>query len=445
MPTELKRVFTARDVAILTIGSVIGSGIFLVPSGVLRQAGGSVGVALTIWIAGGILSFLGGLTYGELGAAIPGAGGLYLYIRDAYGKATAFAFGWTLFVVIGAGTVATLSVASAGYLAEFFPLSKGAQKLIAVGIALGVSLINIPGTERSAMVLKVATALKVGAIGLLVIALPALGNGLSQIDHWWPTQFTAASLSAAGLGLVAVLWAYEGWQYLTFMGGEIRDPQRNLPRGLAWGIVGLIAIYVSAALAYVAGLGPDAATNANRVAAEAASQLLGPTAAKLLAVAIIVSMMSAAQANAMMTARVYYAMAQDRVFFASMSRLHPRYGTPAFALVTSGIWSAVLALSGTFETLLQYVIFVGWIFYSLGGLAVIVLRIRQPDRPRPFKVPWYPVTPLLFVLSGLAIVVNTVVADPVKGLIGIGATLAAVPVYFLWQRLLKSAAPAPPS
>jgi len=439
--SELKRVFNARDVAILTIGSVIGSGIFLVPSGVLRSAGGSVGLAIAIWVVGGILSFLGGLTYGELGAMNPGAGGLYLYIRDGFGKAAAFAFGWTLFVVIGAGTVATLSVASAGYLAELVPMGETTRKAIAVAIALGVSFLNVPGTTRSAFVIKIATVLKVAAIAVLVVALPALGEGLSKIDRWWPDQISAASLSAAGLGLVAVLWAYEGWQYLTFMTGETINPQRNLPRGLAWGILGLIAIYVSAALAYVAGLGPEGAMNAERVAAQAATQLLGPTAAKLLAVAIIVSMMSAAQANAMMTARVYYAMAKDGVFFAAMERLHPRFGTPAFALITSGIWSAVLALSGTFETLLQYVIFVGWIFYSLAGLAVIVLRHRDPDRPRPYKVPGYPVTPLLFVLSGLAIVVNTVVADPRKGVIGIGATLLAVPVYLVWQRLRPAPAP----
>jgi basic amino acid/polyamine antiporter, APA family len=432
---ELKRVYTAGTIAILTIGSVIGSGIFLVPSSVLRDSGGSVGLATMIWVVGGLLSFLGALTYAELGAMNPAAGGVYLYIRDGFGRPVAFTYGWTLFLVIGAGTVATLAVAATTYLGEWVPMSPLTQKLVAVALAFSVSAINVFGTDRSTGILKVGTILKVAAIALLVMVLPVLGNGFSQIDRAWPAAVTPALVGSSGLALVAVLWAYEGWQYLTFMAGETIDPQRNFPRGLALGTLGLILIYVAAATAYVAGIGPTAVVESSRVAADAARSVLGASWGKIITIPVIISMLTAAQANAMMAARVYYAMARDGVFFEPMGRLHPRYETPAIAIVAGAVVSAVLAATGTFEVLLQYVIFVGWIFYGLGALAVIALRRSQPDAPRPFKVPGYPWTPLLFALSGLAIVVNTVIQDPMKGAIGLGAVVLGIPTYFLWQRL----------
>ncbi len=433
--TELKRIFTWRTIAVLTIGSVIGSGIFVVPSVVLRDSGGSVGLATMVWIVGGILSYLGALTYAELAAMNPGSGGLYLYIRDAFGSAVAFAYGWTLFVVIGSGTVAALAVASSTYLAVWVPMSPTTQRMVGVLFALLVSIINVLGTEQSTTVLKVGTAIKLGAIALLVIALPALGSGFSTVDRVWPALSTPGLAATTGLALVSVLWAYEGWQYLTFMTGETIEPQKNFPRGLALGVFGLIVIYVLAALAYVAALGPAAVMGSNRVAADAAGAVLGGSWAKIIAIPIIISMLTAAQANSMMSARVYYAMAKDGVFFRRMANVHPRFGTPAFALVAAGIWSAILAASGTFDVLLQYVVFVGWLFYSLGGLAVLALRRSRPEAARPFRVPGYPVTPILFVVSGLAIVVNTVVQSPQKGLIGLGATAAALPIYLIWRRL----------
>lgn len=433
--TELKRIFTWRTIAILTIGSVIGSGIFVVPSAVLRDSGGSVGLATMVWIVGGILSYLGALTYAELAAMNPGSGGLYLYIRDAFGSAVAFAYGWTLFVVIGSGTVAALAVASSTYLAVWVPMSPTTQRMVGVFFALVVSIINVFGTKQSTSVLKVGTAIKLGAIALLVVALPALGSGFSTVDRVWPVLSTPGLAATTGLALVSVLWAYEGWQYLTFMTGETIEPQKNFPRGLALGVFGLIVIYVLAALAYVAALGPAAVMSSTRVAADAAGAVLGGSWAKIISIPIIISMLTAAQANSMMSARVYYAMAKDGVFFRRMANVHPRFGTPAFALLAAGIWSAILAASGTFDVLLQYVVFVGWLFYSLGGLAVLALRRSRPEAARPFRVPGYPVTPILFVVSGLAIVVNTVVQSPQKGLIGLGATVAALPIYFLWRRL----------
>lgn len=433
--TELKRVFTARTIAILTVGGVIGSGVFIVPSAVLRDSGGSVGVATIVWILGGLLSFLGAISYAELSAMNPKSGGLYLYLRDAFGHAVAFTYGWTLFVVIGAGTVATLAVASATYLAEWVPMTATVQKGVAVLLALVVTGINVPGTTRSAAIFSFGTWIKVGTIVLLILLLPLLGSGFAETQSLWPASVTPSFLASAGLAVVSVLWAYEGWQYVTFVTGETIEPQRNFPRGLAMGTLALVVIYVLAALAYVAGLGPAGVMNSTRVAADAVRVTVGPTWSRLITIPIIISMLTAAQANSMMAARVYYAMANDGVFFRPMGRVHPKWGTPAFAIIAAGMWAAVLAASGTFEVLLQYVVFVGWVFYSLAGLAVIVLRHKQPDTPRPYRVPGYPLTPVLFVLSGLAIVINTVVQDPRKGVIGLGATLLALPIYAIWQKL----------
>jgi len=271
-----------------------------------------------------------------------------------------------------------------------------------------------------------------------VIGLPIGGNGFAEVDAWFPTSIPGGLITSSGAALIAVLWAYEGWQYLTFLAGETKEPQRNFPRGIALGTLGLVAIYIAAALAYVAGIGPAAVASSDRVAADAVGAVFGAGWAKLIAVAIIISMLSAAQANSLMAARVYYAMARDGLFFAPMGRVHPRYGTPAVALIAGGVWAAVLAASGTFETLLRYVVFVGWLFYGLAALAVVVLRRTRPDAPRPYRVPGYPVTPILFALAGLAIVVNTILTDPRQAAIGLGATLLAIPVYFGWRALHPS-------
>ncbi|MFN0181999.1 MAG: APC family permease [Gemmatimonadales bacterium] len=434
MSGELKRVLTARAIAILTVGTVIGSGIFLVPSAVLRYSGGSVTLATGVWVVGGLLSLLGAITYAELGAMNPGAGGLYLYIRDAFGRAPAFAYGWTLFLVIGSGTVATLAVASTTYLSGWIPMSPLTQKVTAVGLAAFVSAINVFGTARSTTILNIGTVFKLGAILLLVIALPLFGTG-SGTAAAAVAAAPVATIGTAGLALVSVLWAYEGWQYLTFMAGEVVEPQKNFPKGLALGTFALIVIYVAAASAYVAGIGTVAVMGSSRVAADAAATVLGRSWGKLITIPIIVSMLTAAQANAMMSARVYFAMARDGVFFEPMGRLHDKYQTPAVAVLSTAVMAGILAATGTFEVLLQYVVFVGWIFYALGGLAVIALRRRLPNAPRPYRVPGYPWAPILFVLSGLAIVVNTVVQEPTKGVIGLGAVALAIPAYYLWQRL----------
>ena len=432
----LARILGLRDLILIVIGTVIGSGIFLVPGGVLRQSGGLVGPALLVWVVGGVLSLLGALTYGELGAMDPRAGGLYVYLRTAFGPLPGFLYGWTSFLVIGSGSAATLAVASTSYLQQFIPLSPLGAKVAAILLLAIVAALNVFSTRRSSDVQNWSTGIKVAALLVMSVVLLAKGRGWSSgTGSLWPEHFTPSLLSGMGLGMIGVLWAYEGWQYATFSAGETSNPQRTFPRAIVLGTAALIGIYVLANVGYLAALGADGVARSNRVSAEAVEAMIGPGAAKLIAAAILISIFSATNGLTITSPRVYYAMAQDGVFFKKLAQVHPRYGTPAFAVVASTAWAMVLAASGTFEQLLTYVVFVGWIFYALGAACVFVLRRRQPETPRPFRVPGYPVTPLVFILAAAALVGNTIATQPMRAAIGLSVVLLGVPVYFGWRRL----------
>lgn len=431
---ELKRIIGRADVALLVIGSVIGSGIFLVPGGVLTQSSGSVGLAMLAWLFGGVLSFLGALTYAELGAMQPHAGGLYLYVRDAFGRLPAFLYGWVIFFCICAGTVATLAVASSTYLEQFIQLGPVGRKLVSVLIVAAIAFINVRGTRISVTALNWGTGIKVAALAFLILVLPFFGPGLGQVDPWFPPDLSVGILSGVGLAMISVLWAYEGWQYATFVAGEVKDPQRNLPSGLAIGTLALIVIYVAANLAYLAALGPEGVGRSERVAAEAMQASFGPTAARLIAIPIIISMVSAAHSVILTMPRTFFAMARDGLFFRKLGEVHPRWGTPAFAIIAGSVVAALLSLIGGFEQLLSYVIFVGWMFYGLAGASIFVFRRTRADAPRPFRVPGYPLTPLLFVLSAAAIVINAIFTQPIRQtLLGLGVVATGLPAYLIWR------------
>ncbi len=432
MTETLKRTLGSRDLTLLVVGNVIGSGIFLVPASVLLQSGESVPIAISVWLVGGLLSLMGALSYAELGSMDPGAGGLYAYIRDAFGPFPAFLYGWTLFFVIGAGTVATLAVAAADYMTQFTPMSSTQKSIIAVTLIVVMAVINVRGTKGSASVQNLATAIKVIAILAMSAVLFVLGDG-STLPAVVRTV-APASMSGIGLSIISVLWAYEGWQYVTFVAGEAKDPQRTIPRALIVGTLILIAVYLVANFAYVAALGTARMAVSDRVAGEAVAQVLGPTAGKAIALAIIISMYSAAHATVITAPRVYFSMARDGLFFQKLAEIHPRYGTPAIAVIASCAWAAVLAMTGTFQQLLTYVVFIGWIFYALGAAAVIALRIKRPDAVRPFRVPGYPVTPALFVVAAAVIVGNTVISQPRQAAIGIGVVLLGAPAYMMWRK-----------
>jgi len=430
---SLRRTLGFGDLVMLTLGTVIGSGIFLVPGVVLKQSNGRLGLALLVWIVGGVLSFLGALTYAELGASRPDAGGLYTYIRDAFGPLPAFLYGWTSFLVIASGSIATLAVAFASYLSQIVPLGPQVSKLIALVMILLIAAVNIRGTRASASLENVATGAKVGALIVMAGALIAVGRGWRDVGPIWPDTWNGSIFVAAGTAMIGVLWAYEGWQYVTFSAGETRDPQRVFPRAIALATFALVVLYVLANIGYIAALGPATAAKSDHVAGDAMGAIFGSTSGKLLSVLVLVSIFSATNGLMLTAPRLYFAMARDGVFFERLARISPTRGTPVAAIVSLAAWSAVLALSGTFEQLLTYVVFAGWIFYGLGALAVFPLRSRTPESDRPFRTPGYPLTPLLFAASAAMLVLNTMRERPTQALAGLGVVLLGTPVFYLWR------------
>ncbi|MDQ3256992.1 MAG: amino acid permease [Acidobacteriota bacterium] len=432
--TSLPRTLGLRDLILLTIGSVIGSGIFLVPGAVLRQVDGFILPAMLVWLAGGVLSLLGALTYGELGAMKPAAGGLYVYIRDCFGRFPAFLFGWTLFFVISSGAVATLAVAFSAYLGEIVPLTPGLAKLIAVLMIAVVTTVNVLGTRASANMQNWTTAAKVLGILAMSGALLWLGRGFQGSGPaLWPTQYDGSLASGFGLAMIGVLWAYEGWQFVTYNAGEVNNAERNLPLGLVAGTAALVGIYMIANLGYLAALGGAGVANSDRLAATAVSTVVSPAAAKLIAIMILISIFSAANGTMLTSPRVYYAMARDRLFFQRLAEVHPRFRTPAFAVIAGAVWSAILAVTGTFEQLLTYVVFIGWIFYALAAASIFVYRRRMPEAERPYRVPGYPLTPLLFIVAAAALAFNTIATQPARAGIGLGIVLLGAPAYLIWR------------
>ena len=430
---ELARVLTLRDLVLIVVGTTIGSGIFTVPGAVLRQSGGDLGVALVVWVVGSVLALLGALTFGELGGMLPDAGGSYTYVREAFGPLPAFLLGWTLFLAINTGSAATLSVAFANYLGELVPLTPLAHNLAGVAMIAAVAAVNIRGVRYAASVQNWSTALKVGAILALAVAGLVLGTGFHHSGtRVFATPVSPASLSAAGVALLGVLWAYEGWQDVTNSAGEAADPQRTFARGIGLGTAALVAIYLTANAGYVGAVGAPGVAASDRVAADAVHALFGPAAAKLVTLVILVSIFSAANGLALTGPRMYFAMARDGLFFRSLSQVHPRFGTPALAVAAGTVWATLLALSGTFEQLFTYVVFASWMFAALAAASIFVLRRRRPDAPRPFRVPGYPVTPALFIAAAVAIVVNTIWARPVQAVIGLGIVATGIPAYLVW-------------
>jgi APA family basic amino acid/polyamine antiporter len=431
-PNELRRSLGFTDLMLITIGTVIGSGIYLVPSVVLRQTAGHTGLAFAVWAVAGVLSLLGALTYAELGAMKPEAGGLYAYLRDAFGPLPAFLYGWASFLVIASGSIAALAVAFANYLSPLLPFQVPGP-VISVAVIVVVALINVRGTRGSATVQNWTTGAKFGVLFLLSLVLTLRGNGGAGLPAA-PIEAPNASLAAGfGAAMIGVLWAYEGWQYVTFSAGEAKDPQRTFPRAISIATFLLIVLYLMANLGYVRALGPAGVANSQRVAADAIGTILGPVAGAVVSALILVSIFSALNGLVLTTPRMYYAMARDGLFFQKLTSVHPRFGTPVFAIVALTAWGALLAASGTFSQLLTYAVFTGWIFYAGGALAVMALRRSEANAVRPFRVPGYPLTPILFVVAAIALVINTIVTQPGISSIGLGFVALGAPVFYWWR------------
>lgn len=432
-PPDLPRKLTLVDAALLLVGTVIGSGIFVVPS-LIAQRVPEPGVVIAIWLFSGALVLCGALTLAELGTMLPQSGGLYVYMREAYGPFWAFLYGWTIMLVAIPGSVAALTSAFLLYLKYFVPLTLEVEKALGIAVLLGLAFVNARGVKQGAAVQNLFTLLKVaGLVMLVALALITQQGTASHFLPVLPERFGSGMLTAVGVAMISTLFAYDGWHFVGFVGGEIRDPQRTVPRSILLGVFIVIAVYIAANLAYMFVLGQDRIAASERVAADAMSAMIGPTGATLIALAILCSTFGAISANVLAAPRVLFAMARDGVLFTRLAAIHPTSETPANAIWSLAVWSGVLTLTGGYEHLITMSQFANWIFFTMVVLSVVVLRRKHPEWHRPYRVVGYPYTVVVFVVVSGAFVVNTLMASARSSLMGLVLLLLGIPVY-LWSR-----------
>ena len=444
----LVRSLGAVDGALITIGASVGSGIFLTTGDIARLCP-QPSLILGLWAAGGLFALAGALAYAELGAMFPRAGGQYQFLKEAYGPLWGFLFGWTSFLVIMTGGVAAIAVGFGEYLGAFVPsLGSGVEllslklpgvrwtvtgpQLTAAVSVLALTGVNWLGVREGALVQNIATGLKFGALVVLVgigLAAPA------PVAPAWGAPLPPGSFVAAlGLGLVAVLWTYDGWYVLTFSAGEMRRPERTLPRGLVLGVAAVAMLYLAINWVYLRTLDVPTLARTSRVGEGAAAALLGPGAARAVTLVILLSMFGCLAANVLCCARIYLPMAEDGLFFRRLARIHPRHRTPSSSLLAQGVLAAAIALSGTYAELYTTVVFAGVLFHAATAAAVFVLRRTCPEAERPFRAWGYPWTTGAFVVVCLVVASVTLVQAPVRSVLGLGLIAAGLPAYAFWSR-----------
>lgn len=445
----LDRAIGPTAATLLVIGGIIGSGIFLT-TGLMAASLPSPALILIAWALGGLFALAGALSYAELAAMFPRAGGVYVYLREAFGPLPAFLYGWAMLLVALSGGVAAVAVGFADYLSYFFPsLSPAhvlatvpigsvtwtltAAKIVAVLSIVALGGINYLGVRSGAGTNAVLTVAKIA--GLLLIPIFAIAAPRVS-PEWTPIvpPDVPEPLVAFGVAMIAVLWANDGFYFLTYSAGEVRDPTRNLPRALTFGLLTVIAIYLTVNLAYLVALPMSELAKTSRVAERAATALVGTSGATLVSLTVVFSTFGCNAAAILASSRLLYAMAADGLFFSAAAKVHPRYHSPHVAILGITVWSSLLALSGTYEQLFTYVVFTSVLFSLFGGLALFRLRLVRPEAPRPYRVWGYPILPGLFVLGSVFVVANTLVTRPVESLAGLGLLVIGLPVYLYWKR-----------
>lgn len=434
---------------LLVIGNVIGSGIFMT-SGLMLQRLPSASLLILAWVLGGVLALCGGLTYAEMGAMFPRSGGIYIFLREAYGLMPAFLFGWTCLLVILTGQIAGIAIGFSEYFSYFFPslssahvlfamtlrgasLSVTANKITAVTAIIGLGIVNYFSAKVSN---KLNVALTVAKI-VGIATLPVLAVLLTRVKPTWnpivPPGFAHAG-TAFGVSMIGVLWAYDGWQYVPFAAGEIRDAAKNVPKALTLGVGICVAIFVAVNLAYLYALTSSEMAGVVRVGEKAASALAGPRAGYFTSLAVLTSTLGCCAAMMLVCTRLFFAMGIDGVFFRKAGAIHKKYQTPYIAVALTTAIAALFALSGSYEQLYTYVIFGGLLFAVLGGIAVFVLRLKRREIVRTYRVWGYPVVPAIFILGVFTLMANTLVQKPVESLVGLGLVFLGLPAYWYWQR-----------
>ena len=447
---SLQRVLGLWSAISIVIGTVIGSGVFLVPSTMIRYVG-SVRNLFIVWVVAGLLSLFGALTYAELAAAFPEAGGEYVYLSEAYGPFWGYLYGWTQLWVAKSGSIATLAAGFYTYLTAFFPvlgvplavlpfhIGPGGSlleihygQLLAIAVILILAAINYVGVRSGGNTQVFVTAVKM----LLIAGVIAVGllSGKGDFSHFSSHIASTGGIAGFFAAMVSALWAYDGWNNVSMVSSEISEPQRNLPRALILGTGAVIATYILINVAYFYVLTPAQVSTSHRVAAEMMSRIYGSPAAAAVTVAVLISIFAALNGSILSGARVPYAMARDGLFFRFAARVHPKYRTPGNSMILLCLWSCVVVLSGWFDDLYNFVIFGSWILYLMTAVSLFVLRKKRPDVVRPYRVAGYPVVPVLFVAVAAFLLFSTIQTRPRESLMGLGLMGLGVPLYFYWRK-----------
>lgn len=435
MSSQLKQKLTLFDMTMIAIGSTIGSGIFLTPSSIIGALP-SPKWALFVWIIGGLMALSGALTFAELGAKMPGAGGVYVYLKEAYGDFAGFLYGWSYLLVINTGGIAALSVAFATYLGFFVELSPAGIKTVAITGIVIVTIINILGVKAGGVFSDVFTLLKLaGILGLIIVGLGA--GSSATTDFTAPLGDLPNGLgSALAVAMVGVLWSYGGWQHASFLAGEAKNAQRTIPLAMIFGALSVTLIYLLINVAYLFLLSPAEMAASPRLAADAIGKVFGDPGARLIALTIFISTFGTAGIYTLTAPRIYYAMANDGVFFKKVAEVHPKFHTPMSAILLQSVWAIVLVwFWGTFENLISYVVFTDWIFFALAAAGIFIFRRRAAAGA--YQTPGYPLTPLFFVLLSTWFVLNTLIERPAQAWAGLISLALGVPVYYFWKRKIE--------
>jgi APA family basic amino acid/polyamine antiporter len=431
---ELKKALSRFDLIMIAIGSTIGSGIFLTPALIANSLHTPIYI-LIIWLVGGLLILCGALTFAELGALMPQAGGVYVYLSEGYGKLFGFLYGWAYILVVNTGGIAALSVAFTTYLAYFFPMSMVVLKIVAVCGILFLTIINVVGVKVGGIFSDVFTVLKlIGIFG--VIAVGFIFGGSSVNDF----SFTTSSGISGGLAvaMVGVLWSYGGWQHATYAAGEAKNAKKDVPIAMIIAALSVTAIYVLINIGYMFLLPVNTIANSPSVAADAVKTVLGPVGGGIIAMIIFISTFGTAGIYTLTAPRIYFAMAKDGIFFPQIAKIHPKYNTPSNAIIIQSTWAVLLIMFwGTFENLISYVVFTDWIFFGLTAASVFIFRKKLPNIKRDYKTLGYPITPILFVLMAAWFVINTLIEKPEQAVAGLIMLGLGLPVYYYWRNKTK--------
>ena len=433
-PPKLARVLTLLDATMINAGGIIGSGIFMVPATIALLTG-STSLILAVWVFGGLISLFGALSIAELGAAMPRTGGQFVYLNEAYGPVWGYLYGWSCVAVINTASIAAVGVAFSEYLSFFFPLSTMGIKSVAILSVILLTIINILDVKSGARAQNIFTLLKIGAIfGIISLGLVMDGGSAENIQPFYPDRPLPALVGPLGLAMVSVLWTYDGWIFITYVAGEVKNPGRNIPLSLVFCMLIVISIYLLINFVFTYTLGIGAMGTSTLVASDSASIFLGEKGAALVSIIILISLLGANNGFILTSARINYAMARDKLFFRQAAKVHPKFKSPANALVIQALWASVLTFSGTYNQLITYIIFASWIFYAMSCAAVIILRKKRPEMKRPYKTPGYPYIPIIFILFAVFLTFNTILEAPRDAAVGAGIILAGLPFYFTGKK-----------